>query len=313
VVAPVGLLIVKVRVVPLVVLMRWLPKSASGGPAIWMSGVAPVQVRLTVRGDIGSSLTMLSVPVLAPIVVGSQRSVMVSVLPGPGDAASALSGPQLWPLVQPVNANVKFGVGSPVIVIDEMLSGMPPVLVSVRFWVTPPDAATSTVPNARLAAADRLEMAPVPETLMTLVASVGSGSLVVSVTMPLRAPTMPGTKPTCIWALPPAAIRPLRQAVPPPMHDSGNSAIDEVAAEYISAWAPVPLEMVMVWTVAALPTRVLPANVTEVGLTVRVGGTPVQFRVTALLDVAPPLDASSLTTVSVAVRVPAPDGVQRST
>ncbi len=230
VVAPVGLLIVNVRVVALVVLMRWLPKSASGGPAIWRSGVLPVQVSATVRGDIGSSLTMLSVPVLAPIVVGSQRSVMLSVLPGPGAAAIALSGPQLWPVVHPENANVKFVVGSLVIVIDAMFSAMPPVLVRTRFWVTPPDAAMSTVPNARLAAADRLEMAPVPEMLMTLVASARSGSLVVSVTMPVRAPTALGTKPTWICALPPAATVPDKQATPPPGHDSGNSVIDEVAA-----------------------------------------------------------------------------------
>ena len=141
-----------------------------------------------------------------------------------------MSGPQLWPPVHAPNANVKFGVGSPLIVIDEMFSGMPPVLVSTRFWVRPPDAAMSTVPNASDALADRLEIAPVPASGMTLVASVASGSLVVSVTMPLRAPTAPGTKPTWIWALLPAGMDPDRQATPPPMHDSGNSVIDEVAA-----------------------------------------------------------------------------------
>ena len=68
----------------------------------------------------------------------------------------------------------------------------------------------------------------------------------------------------------------------------------------------------MVWTVAALPTRVLPAKVTEVGLTVRVGGTPVQLSVRVLVVEGIPLDASSLSTVSVPVRTPAALGVQRS-
>ena len=73
----------------------------SGVPAICRSGVAPLHVSATVFGDAGSSVGMFSVPVFAPIVDGSHRSVIVVLPP----AATDGSVPQLCPVVHDPNAN----------------------------------------------------------------------------------------------------------------------------------------------------------------------------------------------------------------
>ncbi len=65
----------------------------------------------------------------------------------------------------------------------------------------------------------------------------------------------------------------------------------------------------MVWIVAAVPTRVLPAKVTEVGATVRVGGTVVHDSETVSVTLTP----SSLVIVRVAEKVPPVALLQRIT
>jgi hypothetical protein len=82
-----------------------------------------VHVSATVLGDAGSSVGMFSVPVLAPIVDGSHRSVIVVLPP----AATDGSVPQVCPVVHDPNANEKFPPASPVI-----------VMLPTRFSDTPP-------------------------------------------------------------------------------------------------------------------------------------------------------------------------------
>src|SRR6266545_5423619 len=138
-----------------------------------------------------------------------------------------------------------------------------------------------------------------------MILGLSSGSLLVIVSVLERAPVACGTKPTWMVEVSVAFNVPDRHAVPPPMHEIGNSVGESETIEKLSGAAPAALEMTRFWTVAACPTCVVPANVTELA-TVSMGTWPVQFTVTVR-----GLFGSSLRTVSVVLRRPEPLGVHR--
>lgn len=102
--------------VPLVVPTPCLPKSRDAGEAEAADAVTPVPANVMIRGLLGSSVEMISEPVLGPAAVGEKFIFNVQLV------EVAIGKP-----LQVLDGSAK----SPVELMSEMLSGFTPMLVRV--------------------------------------------------------------------------------------------------------------------------------------------------------------------------------------
>jgi hypothetical protein len=162
-------LFVSVSVLVAVLPVLILPKENDVGEAE-SDGATPVPLTAIAKGDVAPSLMMASPAESAPAVVGAHRTVMSTLAP-----TATVAG-----IVGPVIVT-----GASVLVMDEMMTGFPPVFVSVSSWVfTVP---TPTLPKeiAPGEAANCPAVVAVPERLTVDVPLVAS---LVKVTVPVALP-----------------------------------------------------------------------------------------------------------------------------
>src|SRR2546427_502589 len=108
----------------LVVLRRWSPKARLVG-AMVTAGATPVTASHSVCGVLGVSSVMVTVAVRAPVAAGVKLMLIVQLAPGATEPAPV---GQVLPA-----AKAKSAACAPVMVMLVRFSGVPPLLVSVRF------------------------------------------------------------------------------------------------------------------------------------------------------------------------------------
>src|SRR5437899_2667649 len=108
----------------LVVLRRWSPKARLVG-AMVTAGAMPIPASDTDCGLPGASSVMVTVAVRAPVAAGVKLMLIVQLAPGATEPAPV---GQVLPA-----AKAKSAACAPVMVMLVRFSGVPPLLVSVRF------------------------------------------------------------------------------------------------------------------------------------------------------------------------------------
>src|SRR3989442_4373802 len=119
------LLVVMILCSALLVLMSCLPKEVRVVGSVAVGGAMPMPVSDTDCGLLGASSVMVTVAVRAPMAAGVKLMLIVQLAPGATEPAPV---GQVLPA-----AKAKSAACAPVMVMLVRFSGVPPLLVSVRF------------------------------------------------------------------------------------------------------------------------------------------------------------------------------------